>query len=64
VTGREKVSPEYDRRYRAARDRLFRVLDDLDLTESELRTFEWLLGWENHTIENIATALEKARRLP
>lgn len=33
----------------------------LELTDSELRTLEWLSGWESQTAENVAAIIDKAR---
>lgn len=33
----------------------------LEFTESELRTLEWISGWERQTIDNIAMIIKKTR---
>lgn len=44
-----------------ARRRLMSAVADLDLTQSEMRTLQWLMRWEARTLDNIASIIEKAR---
>ena len=33
----------------------------LEFSESELRTLEWISGWERQTIDNVAMIIKKTR---
>ena len=37
---------------------------DLDLTDAERRTLDWLAGWEQETVAAVITMLHKARSRP
>ena len=36
------------------------IFGDIELTEAEMRTLVWLAGWEESTVENVASAIRKA----
>ena len=36
------------------------IFGDVDLTAAEMRTFVWLAGWEESTVENVLSAIRKA----
>lgn len=37
------------------------ALQDVELTEDERKSLEWLSGWEKSTVENIVAAFRKVR---
>ena len=39
------------------------TIKDIELTEEELKSFEWLLTWESSTVENICSIIEKAKKI-
>ena len=39
------------------------TIKDIELTEEELKSFEWLLTWEASTVENICSIIEKAKQI-
>lgn len=41
-------------------DKLNEVFSDVPLTSSEEKTLIWLAGWEDETVNNIISAIEKA----
>lgn len=43
-------------------EKLKNVIGDVDLTKSEIKTLEWLSGWEKETIRDIVSIIEKARK--
>ena len=43
-------------------EKLKNVIGDADLTKSEIKTLEWLSGWEKETIRDIVSIIEKARK--
>ena len=42
-------------------EKLKNVIGDVDLTDSEKKTLEWLSGWEKETIEDLVSIIQKAR---
>jgi len=40
---------------------LERAAQDVDLTGGEARTLQWLAGWEQNTVANIASVIRKSR---
>ena len=36
------------------------IFGDVELTKGEMRTLVWLAGWEESTVENVASAIRKA----
>jgi DNA-binding CsgD family transcriptional regulator len=42
-------------------DLLLNALGNIDLTDAEKRSLEWLAGWEAETIQNICSAIEKTK---
>lgn len=36
------------------------IFGDIELTEAEMRTLIWLAGWDEYTIENVLSAIQKA----
>lgn len=42
-------------------EKLKNVIGDADLTKSEIKTLEWLSGWEKETIRDIVSIIQKAR---
>lgn len=51
---------DYAAKKSAASKRLMEAVADLDLTNAELDTLQWLQRWEIETLENIASVIEKA----
>lgn len=45
------------------KEKALETIKDIELTEEELKSFEWLLGWEKSTVENICSIIEKAKGL-
>lgn len=43
-------------------EKLKNVIGDADLTKSEIKTLEWLSGWEKETIRDIVSIIQKARK--
>ena len=39
------------------------VLADVELTKAEERTLIWLAGWEESTVDNLLSVIEKAARI-
>lgn len=39
------------------------VLADVELTKAEERTLIWLAGWEESTVDNLLSIIEKAARI-
>lgn len=37
------------------------TINDIELTEEEQKSFDWLLTWENSTVENICSIIEKIK---
>lgn len=37
------------------------TIKDIQLTEEEQKSFDWLLTWESSTVENICSIIEKAK---
>ena len=37
------------------------IFRGVDLTEDEIRTLHWLVGWERRTVENLRSAIRKAQ---
>lgn len=37
------------------------TIKDIELTEEERKSFDWLLTWESSTVENICSIIEKAK---
>ena len=37
------------------------TIKDIELTEEEQKSFDWLLTWESSTVENICNIIEKAK---
>jgi hypothetical protein len=52
---------DYDSDKSAAKKRLMQAVADLDLTEAEEKTVQWLMGWDLGAIERAASIIEKAR---
>lgn len=42
-------------------EKLKNVIGDVDLTDSERKTLEWLSGWERSTIRDLVSIIQKAR---
>ena len=45
-------------------DKLQKALEtikDIELTEEERKSFDWLLTWELETVENLCSIIEKAK---
>lgn len=42
-------------------EKLKNVIGDVDLTDSERKTLEWLSGWEKSTIRDLVSIIQKAR---
>ena len=42
-------------------EKLKNVIGDADLTKSEIKTLEWLSGWERSTVDSIVSIIQKAR---
>lgn len=42
-------------------EKLTNVIGDVDLTDSERKTLEWLSGWETETIRDLVSIIQKAR---
>ena len=40
---------------------LLDALDGVEVTAAERRTLEWLAGWEDETVTNMAATITKAR---
>ena len=40
---------------------LLDALDGVEVTAAERRTLEWLAGWEDETVTNMAAMITKAR---
>ena len=40
---------------------LLDALDGVEVTAAERRTLEWLAGWEDETVTNMAAMIAKAR---
>lgn len=38
------------------------TIKDIELTEEERKSFDWLLTWESSTVENICSIIEKAKK--
>lgn len=36
------------------------IFGDVDLTKKEMRTLVWLAGWEESTVTNVVSAIQKA----
>lgn len=41
-------------------EKIHEVLGEIDLTEAEKRTLKWLAGWEESTVDNLISVIEKA----
>lgn len=41
-------------------EKIHEVLGEVDLTEAEKRTLKWLAGWEESTVDNLISVIEKA----
>ena len=39
------------------------IFGDIELTEAEMRTLIWLAGWEESTVDNLLSVIEKAARI-
>jgi len=39
------------------------VLEGVELTKAEERTLLWLAGWEESTVDNLLSVIEKAARI-
>ena len=37
------------------------VFHGVELTEDEIRTLNWITGWESRTVENLRSAIRKVR---
>ena len=37
------------------------VFQGVELTEDEIRTLNWIAGWERRTVENLRSAIQKMR---
>lgn len=37
------------------------VFHGVELTEDEIRTLTWIVGWESRTVENLRSAIQKAQ---
>ena len=44
------------------KQKALKILKNVNLTEKEKRSFEWLLGWENNTVENICNIILKVKQ--
>lgn len=42
-------------------DYIIQVLDGIQLTKAEVKTLEWIAGWEPETIENLIEIFVKCR---
>jgi hypothetical protein len=40
---------------------LLDALEGVELTDAERRTLEWLAGWDDQTVSNIAAMITRAR---
>lgn len=40
-----------------------KVLEGVELTKAEVRTFIWLTGWEESTVDNLLSVIEKVARI-
>ena len=40
-----------------------KVLAGVELTKAEERTLQWLAGWEESTVDNLLSVIEKAARI-
>ena len=38
-----------------------KIIKDIELTEGEQKSFDWLLTWESSTVKNICSIIEKAK---
>jgi len=43
------------------KEKALKTIKDIELTEEEQKSFEWLLSWEKSTVENICSIIEKAK---
>ena len=41
-------------------EKINEVLGEVELTEAEKRTLKWLAGWEESTVDNLISVIEKA----
>lgn len=57
----DQVADSEQRASDARRD-LVASVADLDLTEEEMRTLEWLTRWETQTMANVTAIIRKARK--
>ena len=39
------------------------IFGDIELTEAEMRMLIWLAGWEESTVDNLLSVIEKAARI-
>ena len=37
------------------------VFRDVELTQDEIRTLAWIIGWERRTVENLRSAIKRLR---
>lgn len=42
--------------------KLRNAVSDIELSEEEKRTLEWLSGWEDSTVNNIVSIIEKVSK--
>lgn len=42
-------------------NKLIEIIGNVDITDSEMQSLEWLSGWEVSTINNICNVLEKMK---
>lgn len=43
-------------------DLLLKTLGEVELSNAEKRSLEWLAGWETESIQNICSAIEKTKK--
>lgn len=44
-------------------EKMNRVLNGVELTQTEEKTLVWLAGWEESTVDNLLSVIEKATRI-
>lgn len=55
----ETMSPcDYEPRFL---EQLLDAIGGAELTDSETRILKWLAGWDQHTVDNMAAIIRKAR---
>lgn len=59
--GRDKAMKYWEQLETISEKKIMKALNGIELTAEETRTIKWIAGWDDHTIDNIISIIQKAK---